>query len=448
MEEQVIKRVMPNSTEAEQAVIGSMIIDRDAIIKASEILTPDDFYQKQYGLIFETLVELCNEGKPADLVVLQDRLKEKKAPEEISNLEYVRELLRNTDTSSNIAFYANIVKEKSTLRKLIRTAEGIANDCYKSDAPLEEIMENAEKDMFNIFQDNGNQDYKPINVIAVEQLQRIALAAKTKGGITGLRTGFHALDYMTAGFQPSDYILIAARPSMGKTAFVLNIAQHVAISERQPVLIFSLEMNEGQLFNRLLSLESKVNAQNIMKGELSEDEWNRIGEGADTVGSSPIIIENTPALTIGELRSKCRRHKLEHGIKLVIIDYLQLMTSKGRVEARQQEVSDISRSLKAIARELDIPVVVLSQLSREVEKRPNHRPVLSDLRESGSIEQDADVVMFIYRDEYYHPENEESRGIAEINIAKQRNGPIGKVELAWNPEYTRFLNIDNQRNGN
>ncbi|MBO4799771.1 MAG: replicative DNA helicase [Lachnospiraceae bacterium] len=442
MEEQLLKRVMPNSTEAEQAVIGSMIMDRDAIIAASEILTPEDFYQKQFGLIFEALVELCNEGKPADLVVLQDRLKEKNAPSEISNLEYVRDLLRNTETSSNVEFYAGIVKEKSTLRKLIKTTEGIANTCYRADSGIEQILESAEKDMFDILQDNSRSDYTPINEIAVEQLRRIAEAAKNKGGITGVPTGFYALDYMTAGLQPSDFVLVAARPSMGKTAFVLNIAQHVAVSQKMPVLIFSLEMSKGQLFNRLLSLESKVNSQNIRTGRLTEDEWNRIGEGADTVGSAPIYIDDTPGITVGELRSKCRRHKLEHNIKLVIIDYLQLMTSKGRSEGRQQEVSEISRSLKALARELDVPVVALSQLSRAVEQRPNHRPMLSDLRESGSIEQDADVVMFIYREDYYHPENEEKRNIAEIIIAKQRNGPIGTAELAWNPDFTRFLNID------
>lgn len=442
MEEQLLKRVMPNSTEAEQAVIGSMIMDREAIIAASEILTPEDFYQKQFGLIFEALVELCNEGKPADLVVLQDRLKEKNAPSEISNLEYVRELLRNTETASNIEFYAGIVKEKSTLRKLIRTTEGIANTCYRADSGIDQILESAEKDMFDILQNNSPSDYTPINEIAVEQLRRIAQAAKNKGGITGVPTGFYALDYMTAGLQPSDFVLVAARPSMGKTAFVLNIAQHVAVSQKMPVLIFSLEMSQGQLFNRLLSLESKVNSQNIRTGRLTEDEWNRIGEGADTVGSSPIYIDDTPGITVGELRSKCRRHKLEHNIKLVIIDYLQLMTSKGRSEGRQQEVSEISRSLKALARELDVPVVALSQLSRAVEQRPNHRPMLSDLRESGSIEQDADVVMFIYREDYYHPENEEKRNIAEIIIAKQRNGPIGTAELAWNPDFTRFLNID------
>lgn len=442
MEEQLLKRVMPNSTEAEQAVIGSMIMDREAIIAASEILTPEDFYQKQFGLIFEALVELCNEGKPADLVVLQDRLKEKNAPSEISNLEYVRELLRNTETASNIEYYAGIVKEKSTLRKLIRTTEGIANTCYRADSGIDQILESAEKDMFDILQNNSPSDYTPINEIAVEQLRRIAQAAKNKGGITGVPTGFYALDYMTAGLQPSDFVLVAARPSMGKTAFVLNIAQHVAVSQKMPVLIFSLEMSQGQLFNRLLSLESKVNSQNIRTGRLTEDEWNRIGEGADTVGSSPIFIDDTPGITVGELRSKCRRHKLEHNIKLVIIDYLQLMTSKGRSEGRQQEVSEISRSLKALARELDVPVVALSQLSRAVEQRPNHRPMLSDLRESGSIEQDADVVMFIYREDYYHPENEEKRNIAEIIIAKQRNGPIGTAELAWNPDFTRFLNID------
>jgi replicative DNA helicase len=385
------------------------------------------------------LVELCNEGKPTDLVVLQDRLKEKNVPPEISNLDYVRDLIRNTETSSNVNYYANIVWEKSILRKLIRTTEAIANECYAGKAGMETILENTEKDVFNLLQQNNHTDFTPISEIVVEQLNKISAAAKSKGSVTGVPTGFLDLDYMTSGLQPSDFVLIAARPSMGKTAFVLNIAQHVAFKEKSPVAIFSLEMSKGQLVNRLFAMESKVDSQKIRKGRLTDEEWSRLGESADIVGLSPLIIDDTPGISIGELRSKCRKYKLEHDIKMVIIDYLQLMTSRSRTDSRQQEVSEISRSLKALARELNVPVVALSQLSRAVEQRPDHRPMLSDLRESGSIEQDADVVMFIYRDDYYHPDTEK-KNISEINIAKQRNGPVGMVELVWIPEFTKFAN--------
>ena len=439
MDDQILKRVMPNSQEAEQAVIGSMILDREAIIVASEILTPDDFYQKQYGMIFEALVELSNEGQPTDLVVLQNRLKEKNLPPEVSNLEYVRDILNMTETSSNVAYYANIVWEKAMLRSLIRTSEGIANECYTGKTPMETLLETSEKKMFEVFKQNNHSEYTPIREVVVEQLQKISAAAKSKGSVTGIPTGFLDLDYKLSGLQPSDMILIAARPSMGKTAFVLNIAQHVAFHEKLSVAIFSLEMSKGQLVNRLLALESKVDAQNIRSGRLSEDDWDRLIEGATTVGGSNLIIDDTPGIAIGELRSKCRKYKLDKDIQLVIIDYLQLMTSKGKNDSRQQEVSEISRSLKALARELNVPVIALSQLSRAVEQRPDHRPMLSDLRESGSIEQDADVVMFIYRDDYYNPDTEK-KGISEIRIAKQRNGPIGDVELVWLPQYTMFAN--------
>ena len=442
MQEQLLKRIVPYSAEAEQAVIGSMIMDREAIIAASEILVPEDFYQKQFGLIFEALVEINNKGKPADLVVLQNRLKEKNAPDEISNLEYIREILRNTETSSNVEFYAGIVKEKSTLRRLIRTSEGITNMCYSGDHELGEILEKTEKSIYNILQVNNRDDIIPINEIAVERLRRIAESAKNKGGITGVPTGFFHLDYKMLGLQPSDFILIAARPSMGKTAFALNIAEYVAVHQKTPVLIFSLEMDYGQLFDRLLAMESKVNSQNIRSGHLTEDEWVRIGEGADTIGSSPIFIDDTPGISINKIKTKARKLKLEQNIKLVIIDYLQLITTEGRSEGRQLEVAEISRSLKALARELKVPVVALSQLSRDVEKRNSHRPILSDLRDSGSIEQDADVVMFIYREDYYDKESEEKRNVATINIAKQRNGSIGDVNLAWNPELTRFMNME------
>ncbi len=443
MEEQLLKRVMPNSPEAEAAVIGAMILDKDAIIAASEILTSGDFYQKQYGILFETLVELCNEGKPTDLVVLQNRLKEKDVPAEISNLEYVRDLLRNTETSANISYYANIVWEKALLRNLIRATEGIANNCYAGKMGIDQLLETTEKDIFNLLQANNKSDYVPIKDVVVEQLQKIVAASEARGSVTGVPTGFLDLDYKTSGLQPSDFILVAARPSMGKTAFVLNIAQHVAFKENLAVVIFSLEMSKGQLVNRLFSLESKVDSQAIRTGRLTEEDWDKLAEGAETVGNSKLIIDDTPGISIGELRSKCRKYKLEHDIQLIIIDYLQLMTSRAKSESRQQEVSEISRSLKALARELNVPVVALSQLSRAVEQRPDHRPMLSDLRESGSIEQDADVVMFIYRDDYYHPDTEK-KGISEINIAKQRNGPVGGIELVWLPEYTKFANKENR----
>ncbi len=442
MKEQSL-RIMPYSQEAEQAVIGAMIMDREAIASASGILVPEDFYQKQFGLIFEALVEINNNGKPADLVVLQNRLKEKNAPDEISNLEYIREILRNTETSSNIEYYAGIVKEKSILRRLIRTSEGIADMCYKGDSELGDILEKTEKSIYSILQYNNHSGVIPINVIAVERLRRIAEVAKGKGGITGIPTGFYQLDYKLLGLHPSDLVLIAARPSMGKTAFALNIAEYVAVNQKMPVLIFSLEMDYGQLFDRLLAMESRVNSQNIRSGRLTDDEWIRVGEGADTIGSSPIFIDDT-STTINAIKTNARKLKLENNIQLIIIDYLQFITTEGRSEGRQLEVAEISRSLKSLAKELKVPVVALSQLNRESAKRTDHKPVLSDLRDSGSIEQDADVVMFIHREEYYDKEKEENRNIATINIAKQRNGPIGDVNLAWNPELTRFMNIENR----
>lgn len=439
MEEQLLKRVMPNSPEAEQAVIGSMIMDREAIITASELLTPEDFYQKQYGSIFEALVELCNEGKPTDLVVLQNKLKEKNLPPEVSNLEYVKDILNMTETSSNVGYYANIVWEKAVLRNLIKVTEGITNECYSGKDSLDTVLETTEKKIFDLLQRNNHSDFVPIKDVVVEQLAKISAASRAKGAVTGIPTGFVDLDYKLSGLQPSDMILVAARPSMGKTAFVLNIAQHVAFKENKSVVIFSLEMSKGQLVNRLFALESKVDSQHIRTGRLSEEEWEKLIEGAGIVGNSELIIDDTPGISIGELRSKCRKYKLEKDIQLVIIDYLQLMTSRGKNDSRQQEVSEISRSLKALARELNVPVIALSQLSRAVEQRPDHRPMLSDLRESGSIEQDADVVMFIYRDDYYNPDTE-NKNISEIKIAKQRNGPIGDVELVWLPEYTKFAN--------
>ena len=440
MEEALIKRVLPHSVEAEQSVIGSMLMDRDAIMAASEIITGEDFYQHQYGVLFEAMVELYNEGKPVDLVTLQDRLREKEVPPEISSMEFVRELLNVVPTSANVRSYANIVQDKAMLRKLIKATEEIANTCYLANEKTEDIMEETEKKIFDLVQKRATGDFVPIKQVVLNALDRIEAASKNKGSVTGIPTGFIDLDYKTSGFQPSDLILIAARPSMGKTAFVLNIAQHMAFKCNQTVAIFSLEMSKEQLVNRLFSLESKVDSQSLRTGSLSDEDWGKLIEGAGVIGRSNLIIDDTPGISIGELRSKCRKYKLEHNLGIIIIDYLQLMTGSKKTDSRQQEISDISRSLKEVARELNVPVVALSQLSRAVEQRPDHRPMLSDLRESGAIEQDADVVMFIYRDDYYNHDTDK-KGIAEIIIAKQRNGPIGTVELVWLPNYTKFANM-------
>ena len=440
-EEALLKRVLPHSTEAEQSVIGSMIIDREAITIASEIISGEDFYGKQYGVIFDTMVELNDEGKPVDLVTLQDRLREKDVPPEISSLEFVKSMIDWVPTSANVKYYATIVAEKSTLRKLIRLNEEIENTCYTGKENLEVILEDTEKKVFELVQKRNTGDYVPIRQVVMNAMDKIEKASKNKGNVTGVATGFIDLDYRTAGMQPSDLILVAARPSMGKTAFVLNIAQHVAFKLNQTVAIFSLEMSKEQLVNRLFSLESRVDSQHLRTGNLSDAEWEKLIESAGVIGKSNLIIDDTPGISISELRSKCRKYKLDHDLKMIIIDYLQLMSGSGRgSDSRQQEISDISRSLKALARELNVPVIALSQLSRAVEQRPDHRPMLSDLRESGAIEQDADVVMFIYRDDYYNKDTDR-KGIAEIIIAKQRNGPIGTVELAWLPDYTKFVNI-------
>ena len=442
MEEALMKRVMPNSLEAEQSVIGSMIMDREAIIAASEILLKEDFYHQQYGVLFEAMVELFNEGQPADLVTLQNRLKEKDVPPEVSSLEDVRDLVAAVPTSANVKYYAQIVKEKAVLRKLIKVTENIENECYLGKESLEVILEDTEKKVFELLQNRGGGDYVPIKQVVINTLEKIELASKTKGNVTGIATGFVDLDYKMAGLQPSDLILVAARPSMGKTAFVLNIAQYVAFHSNLTAAIFSLEMSKEQLVNRMFSLESRVDAQVLRSGNLADSDWEKLIEAAGVIGASNLIIDDTPGISISELRSKCRKYKLEHDLKLVIIDYLQLMSGSGRsTDSRQQEISDISRSLKALARELNVPVIALSQLSRAVEQRPAHRPMLSDLRESGAIEQDADVVMFIYRDDYYNKDSE-NKNIAEIILAKQRNGPIGTVNLVWLPQYTKFANLE------
>ena len=444
MEEALLKRVMPHSIEAEQSVIGAMIMDRDAVTVASEMLNVEDFYQKQYGILFEAMTELYSEGKPIDLITLQNRLKEKDVPPEISSLEFVRDMITTVPTSANVKYYAEIVSEKALLRRLIKVNEDIAAECYAGKERVEDILEDTEKQIFQVLQRRSSDDFVPIKEVVLNALDKIEAASRSKGSVTGMATGFIDLDYKTSGFQPSDLILIAARPSMGKTAFVLNIAEYMAFRSNETVAIFSLEMSKEQLVNRLFALESRVDSQILRTGNLSDSDWANLIEAAGTIGRSNLIIDDTPGISVAELRSKCRKFKLEHNLGIIMIDYLQLMQGSRRSESRQQEISDISRSLKELARELQVPVVALSQLSRAVEQRPDHRPMLSDLRESGAIEQDADVVMFLYRDDYYNHDTEK-KDVAEVIIAKQRNGPIGTVKLAWLPEYTKFANLEHKK---
>ena len=420
MEEALIKRVLPHSLEAEQSVIGSMLMDREAVIAASEIITGSDFYQQQYGIMFDAMVELFNEGKPVDLVTLQDRLKEKDVPPEVSSLDFVRDIMTMVPTSANIKSYANIVSEKAVLRRLIKTTEEIAGACYAGKEPLENILADTEKSVFDLLQNKGGQEFVPIKQVAINVLEKIEDAYRNQGTVTGIPSGFIDLDYKLSGFQPSDFILIAARPSMGKTAFVLNVVDYVSVRKNLPCMVFSLEMSKEQLVNRMLSMESNVDSQKLRTGTLTDADWDAVVEGIGVIGNSKLII-----------------------------DYLQLMSGskKGGNDNRQQEISEISRSLKAIARELHAPVIALSQLSRACETRTDHRPMLSDLRESGAIEQDADVVMFLYRDDYYNKDTEHPNE-AEVIIAKQRNGPIGTVNLIWKPEYTKFVNAARPQGGN
>lgn len=441
MDEAIIRRVLPNSAEAEQSVIGAMMIDKDAILAVQETLTEDDFYQQRNKTLFNAIIGLFNEGKPVDLVTLQNRLKELAVPQELSSLEFLSNLVRSVPTSANVRHYANIVAEKAVKRRLIKATEDIQNECYLDKDELDFVLDSSEKKVFDIVQNRKTSDFESIQDIVIKALETIEISAKNRGSVTGVSTGFYELDYKTAGLQKSDLILLAARPSMGKTALALNIAEHAILKENVSTAFFSLEMSRLQLVNRLLSMNSKVEAGSIRTGNLNDNEWASLVESARLLGGAKLYIDDTPGISISELRSKCRKLKMEHDLGLIIIDYLQLMTAGKRVESRQQEISEISRSLKAVAREINCPILALSQLSRAVEQRPDKRPMLSDLRESGAIEQDADVVMFIYRDEYYNHDSED-KGVAEVIIGKQRNGPTGTIKLAAQLEYTRFKNLE------
>jgi len=441
MDEAFIKKIPPHDETAERSVIGSMIIDPDAITIASEILDAEDFYQAKYGVVFQTIVELNNLGKPVDLVILQAKLKEKEVSSELSELDFISGLIDAVPTSANVRHYAQLVREKATLRRLIKVTEDIANNCYVDKEAADVLLDSTEKKIFELLQKRDVKETEDIRDLVIKSLEGIEAASKHHGGVTGVATGFIDLDFKTAGMQPADLVLIAARPSMGKTAFVLNIAEHAALKMRVPTVIFSLEMSAVQITNRFLAMNARVDAQKMRTGNLSDADWANLHESAVALAEAPLIIDDTPGITISEMRSKCRQYNYEKGVGMIIIDYLQLMSAGHRVESREKEISEISRALKALARELKCPVLACSQLSRAVEQRPDKRPMLSDLRESGAIEQDADVIMFIYRDEYYNKDREDNKGLAEIIIGKQRNGPTGTVTLKSQLEYTRFNNL-------
>lgn len=444
----VLMRVVPHSQEAEQSVIGAMLRDKEAVSTAAEILIPDDFYQKQYSLMFDAMRDLYNHDQPVDIVTLSEKLKTNNVPAEVYDISVIRDIVMTVPTSANVRSYCNIVKEKSILRRLIKVNEEIANMCYAGDEEVDDILGQTEQKIFKLLETRNTGDSESIASVALKVLENIQVAAKNGGQVTGISTGFYDLDYKTAGLQKSDLILVAARPSMGKTAFVLNILDTVGVRQHKPCMIFSLEMSREQLVNRMLSMESLVDADKLRKGSLTDEDWGELINAVDKVSDANIIIDDTPGITVTELRSKCRKVKLEKGLELIVIDYLQLMSGSGKGgDSRQQEISEISRSLKAIAREMQCPVLALSQLSRACEQRPDHRPMLSDLRESGAIEQDADIVMFLYRDDYYNKDTEHPNE-AEVIIAKQRNGPIGTVTLLWQPQYTRFVNQDHSGRDN
>jgi len=435
-----IQRIPPNDAEAEQAVLSSMIYDREAIATALELLAAEDFYRPDNGAVFEAMAELFNASVPVDVVTLNDRLVRKGILDQVGGVGFIANLVTGAYTSANVRHYGKIVAEKSMLRKLIKAGNAIAQAGYEGSA-AEDLLESAEKSIYDIAQNRRANPFIPIKDILGETVKKIEKTYLSQERITGVATGFTDFDNKTAGLQPADLILIAARPSMGKTAIGLNIAQFAAVKNNVVVAIFTMEMSKEQLVSRMICAQTLVDSHKMRTGALDETDFDRIYEALKFLTDAPIYIDDTSGITANEIRAKCRRLKLEKGLGLVVVDYLQLMSGVGRAESRQQEISEISRALKGIAKELDVPVLAMSQLSRACETRADRRPILSDLRESGAIEQDADLVAFLYRDEYYYPETER-RGIAEINIAKQRNGATGTVDLAYYGQYTKFGDLE------
>lgn len=437
---EIFQNVPPHDDVAELAVLGAMFLDREAASLALEMLTGEDFYRPDHRQVFEAAEELYHSGVPIDMITVKNKLEEKQVFEQIGGLPFLANISTSVGSSANMRHYAAIVEEKSVLRRLIRTANNISQMSYEGKTDVNAIMDTAEKGIFDIMQNRHSDQFHHIRDIAVDSIEKIEDIYRSKGKLTGVPTGFVDFDQKTAGLQKSDLILLAARPSMGKTAFALNIIQNAAIRSNVPTAVFSLEMSREQLVNRMLCSEAMLDAQRLRTGELTDSDWADLIQAMGPLSQAPIYIDDTPGVTPMEVRSKCRRLKVEKGLGLIVIDYLQLMSGNSRNDSRQQEISEISRALKAIAREMEAPVIALSQLSRACEQRADHRPMLSDLRESGAIEQDADVVAFLYRDEYYFPDTEK-KNQAELIIAKQRNGPTGTVDLTWMGQYTKFGNF-------
>ena len=433
-------KMLPQSLEAEQAVLAAMFNDRDAILEVIPLLKESDFYRHDHGVLFATMRKMNEQNIPVDLVTITAQLDKDGNLEKVGGITYVAQIANSLGSASNIVHYASIVKEKAVLRDLISIASNISNRSYDDTEETEKILDDAERMVLEISQKRARSGLTPISEVIDNTLSQLEILSQKKEGLTGLTSGFIDLDRITSGWQKSDFIILAARPAMGKTAFALNMAQNAAIATHEPVAIFSLEMSKEQLVNRMVSSMAEIDQQTLRNGRIYGDDWVQLVNAIAPLAEAPVYIDDTPAISVREVRAKARRLKTERGLSLVIIDYLQLMGSTGRIESRQQEVSQISRSLKALARELDIPIIALSQLSRSVEQGQEKKPSLSHLRESGSLEQDADIVMFIYRDEYYN-EDSEKKGQAEIIIAKHRNGATGSVDLSFRKEFTKFGNL-------
>lgn len=435
------QRIPPQNVEAEQAVLGAMMLDHNAVIAAMEKLTPNDFYREVHRIIFEAMEHLHHDNKEIDVITLPEELRRMKKLDDVGGIEYILSLPNLVATAANIEYHANIVAEKALARNLITTCTDLTAAAYDGEKEPEDLLDDAERRILQLSENKNRGDFSPVGAVVEETLDKITKLYENKAGLTGLPTGFRDLDRMTSGLQPSDLILVAARPSMGKTAFTLNIAQNVGVRQHKTVAFFSLEMSQEQLAQRILCQISHIDSQKLRTGQLnSDEEWTRLTDACDKLYQAPIYIDDTPGISVAEMRSKARRLKSEHGLDLIVVDYLQLMQGRN-AESRQQEISEISRSLKALARELKVPLIALSQLSRSVESRQDKRPMLSDLRESGALEQDADIVSFLYREDYYDKETE-NQHITEVILAKHRNGPVGSIKLYFKGEYTLFLNLD------
>ncbi|CDE82858.1 MAG: replicative DNA helicase [Clostridia bacterium] len=440
-------KIPPNDVESEQAVIGSMLTDKEAVSAAIEVLKPEDFYREDNRTIFEAILNLYGRSEPIDIITLKSELSSMGKFEAVGGLEYIAELPDKVPTTANVEQYIKIVEEKSVLRNLIKTANEIITLGYDQTQEVDGIIDGAEKKIFEVMQKKNQKGYTPIKDILVETFTELEQLYNQKQRITGIPTGFSDLDFRTSGLHNSDLILVAARPAMGKSAFALNIATNAAVRAKVPVAIFSLEMSKEQMTSRILCSEAMVDSNKVRTGKIDDEEWSKLAAASGELSEANIYIDDTPGISIMEIRAKCRKMKIEKNIGLVVIDYLQLVQGSGkRGGSREQEIAEISRSLKILAKEINVPVIALSQLSRAPEQRPDHRPMLSDLRESGSIEQDADIVMFLYRDDYYN-EDSEKKNIAEVILAKHRAGSTGTVELLWLGNYTKFANIDKYREG-